>query len=130
MKLTGEKLKKIWGLYGAADQTGWEVFAGPHDYNKLMRERAMGFFDKFLRDKGDGSPVPEVALKTEDPDDRQFLALPEVPAGLKTMRDIARQNLAAAQPATFEDLVRLNGGLPKRAPLDFKILSSAGGKSA
>jgi cephalosporin-C deacetylase-like acetyl esterase len=130
MKLTGEKLKKIWGLYGAADQTGWEIFAGPHDYNKLMRERAMGFFDKFLRHKGDGSPAPEPALKTEDPDDRQFLALPEVPAGLKTMRDIARENLAAAKPATFEDVVRLNGGLPKRAPLDFKILSSAEGKSA
>jgi len=130
MQLTGEKLKKIWGLYGAADQTGWEIFAGPHDYNKLMRERAMGFFDKFLRHKGDGSPVPEASFKTEDPDDKQFLAMPEVPSNLKTMRDIARENLAAAQPGTFEDVVRLNGGLPKRAPLNFKILSTTEEKSA
>ncbi len=129
-QLTGEKLKKIWGLYGAAESTGWQIFEGPHDYNKLMRERAMGFFDKHLKAKGDGSPVPEPALKTEDPADPQFLALPHVPAGLKTMRDIARENLAMASPVSFADVVRLNGGMPKRAPLNFKVLSTEGPKSA
>jgi cephalosporin-C deacetylase-like acetyl esterase len=129
-QLTGEKLKKIWGLYGAADSTGWQIFEGPHDYNQLMRERAMGFFDKSLKGKGDGSPVPEPALKTEDPNDPQFLALPQVPKGSKTMRDIARENLATAGPVSFADVVRLNGGVPKRASLDFKVISTDGRKSA
>jgi dienelactone hydrolase len=129
-QLTGEKLKKIWGLYGAAENTGWQIFEGPHDYNKLMRERAMGFFDKFLKGKGDGSPVSEPVLKTEDPADPEFLALPHVPAGLKTMRDIARENLAMASPVSFAEIVRLNGGMPKRAAPNFKILSTEGPKSA
>jgi len=129
-QLTGEKLKKIWGLYGAGDSTGWQIFEGPHDYNKLMRERAMGFFDKFLKGKGDGSPVPEPALKTEDPSDSQFLAQPQVPKGSKTMRDIARENLAAASPVSFAEVVRLNGGIPKRVSLNFKVISTEGRKSA
>jgi hypothetical protein len=129
MKLTGEKLKKIWGLYGAQDKTGWEIFAGPHDYNKLMRQRAMGFFDLHLCGKGDGSPVPEPAFKTEDPMDPQFLCLSDVPKGLRTMRDVARETLAAASASTFEDVVRLNGGMPARAPLDFQVLSTENDKS-
>ena len=129
-QLTGEKLKKIWSLYGSADTTGWQIFEGPHDYNKWMRERAMGFFDKFLKSQGDGSPVPEPAIQTEDPSDRQFLALPNEADKFKTMRDIARENLADSHPASFDDFVRLNGGLPKRAPLSFKVLRTSGSKSA
>jgi dienelactone hydrolase len=129
-QLTGEKLKKIWSLYGSADTTGWQIFEGPHDYNKLMRERAMGFFDKFLKGQGDGSPVPEPDIQTENPSDRQFLALPHETDQCKTMRDIARENLSDSHPASFEDLVRLNGGLPKRGPLSFKVVRSKGSKSA
>jgi cephalosporin-C deacetylase-like acetyl esterase len=127
MRLTGEKLKRIWGLCGAADKAGCEIFAGPHDYNHLMRERAMGFFDQYLRGRGDGSPVPEPALTTEAPNDPQFLCLPDVPPGLKTMRDIARENLSAAPASTWEEVVRLNGGMPPRGPLDFQVLSTNGG---
>ena len=129
-QLTGEKLKQIWGLYGASADTDWQVFEGPHDYNQLMRERAIGFFDKFLKGKGDGSPVPEPALKTEDPLDLQFLALPQVPAGLMTMRDIARENLKSSRSGSFADVVRLNGGMPARAPLDFKVVYTEGSKAA
>jgi cephalosporin-C deacetylase-like acetyl esterase len=129
-KLSGEKLKKIYALYGAEDRTGWEVFPGPHDYNKSMRERAMGFFNKFLKGVGDGSPVPESEIKTEDPTDPQFLALSPVPNNIKTMRDIARENLAHVADASFADVVALNGGLPKRAPLSLKLLPSIGDHQA
>jgi dienelactone hydrolase len=129
-QLTGEKLKKIWALYGADEQTAWKIFPGGHDYNKSMRELAMGFFDRWLKGQGDGSPVPEPDIKTEDPNDRQFLAMPDVPAGLKTMRDIAKESLAATGSATWEDVVRLNGGLPARVPLDFTVVSKEGDKEA
>jgi hypothetical protein len=46
------------------------------------------------------------------------------------MRDIARENLATASPVSFAEVVRLNGGMPKRAALNFKILSAEGRKSA
>lgn len=46
------------------------------------------------------------------------------------MRDIARENLATASPVSFAEIVRLNGGMPKRASPNFKILSTEGPKSA
>ena len=129
-QLTGEKLKKIWGLYGAADKAGWKIYEGGHDYNKLMREQAMGFFDHWLKGKGDGSPVPEPDIKTEDPMDKQFLAMPVVPPGLKTMRDIAKENLGAAKSGDWKAVVKLNGGIPATAPLNFRVVPEEGGKSA
>jgi dienelactone hydrolase len=128
-RLTGEKLKHIWGLYGASEQMAGQIFEGPHDYNRAMRERAMGFFDRFLKGIGDGSPVPEPMHGVEDPADPKFLAMPNLPASLKTMRDIARESLAAAKGGSVEDLVRLNGGVPVRGPLNLKVLQTAGRKS-
>ncbi len=124
-KLTGEKLKSIWGLYGKAEDTGWQVFPGPHDYNKAMRERAMGFFDKHLKGTGDSSPVPEPAFVCEDPANKQFLSMPEVPKGAKTMRDIARLNLASVAERSFDAIVALNGGLPVRDALNLKVVGNS-----
>ncbi|MFI5387003.1 MAG: prolyl oligopeptidase family serine peptidase, partial [Fimbriimonadales bacterium] len=132
--LTGKKLKKIWGLYGKAGDASAKVYAGGHDYNKLMRQDAMGFFDKYLLGKGDGSAVPEPDIKTEDPADPQFLAMPKLPARLKTMQDLAREALVAAyappRPVAsgsgdpWSVFASLNGGLPKRTLLNWTELPS------
>ena len=44
MKLTGEKLKKIWGLYGAGDQTGWEIFRGAARLQQAHARAGHGLF--------------------------------------------------------------------------------------
>jgi len=38
-----------------------------HDYNQPMREAMYGWLDRWLRDRGDGSPVAEPAIQVEDP---------------------------------------------------------------
>ena len=68
---TGEKLKQSWALFGAQENARWKLFDGPHDYNREMRELAIGFFDEHLRGVGDGSPVTKglagAALPPEPP---------------------------------------------------------------
>lgn len=124
-KLTGEKLKHIWSLYDAGDATGWRVFDGGHDYSKPMREQAIGFFNKHLLGLGDGSPVPDQEFETRDPEDPVFQCDPEPDHLRLTMREVAFGNLLRALPRKLDDVIALNGGVPDRAPLDFKILAEA-----
>ncbi len=128
MKLTGEKLKKIWGLYGAQDSTDCLIFPGGHDYNQSMQEAAMGFFDKHLRGWGDGKPVPRPALTTAAVDAPEMFCQKDTPMGTETMRGISRKLLARATPKSFADVVRLNGGLPERVPLNFREMETTGNK--
>lgn len=90
---TGEKLKALWNVEGAADAVSAKVFPGPHDYGKAMREAAMGFFNLHLKGVGDGSPVPEPEIKTEPPDAAELVVLPEWPADSLTMLQVARAAL-------------------------------------
>jgi dienelactone hydrolase len=91
MKLTGEKLGRLWGLFGRSADAWLRQFPGGHDYSRPMRETALGFFDKYLRGEGDGSPVPEPRFATEPPDSPELLVLAEPPSNLLTMRGIARE---------------------------------------
>lgn len=99
---TGEKIRAIWSLYGAGGAARWLLFDGPHDYNRAMREAAIGFFDLHLRGVGDGSPVPEPESATAPPDSPDLVVLPEWPAS-RTLLDLARERLAAAaEPETTD----------------------------
>jgi len=44
------------------------VFDSGHDYSKAMREEMYGWMALHLRGEGDGTPIPEPAMKTEDPE--------------------------------------------------------------
>ena len=44
------------------------IFESAHDYNQPMREAMYGWMTRHLKDEGDGSPLPEAAMKTEDPE--------------------------------------------------------------
>jgi hypothetical protein len=78
-----------------------------------MRETVLGFFDKYVKGTGDGSPVPEPAFATEPPESPELFVLPDPPAGARTMRDIARAMFDTSATATTGlDYIRLNGGLP------------------
>lgn len=124
-RLTGEKLKSLYSLRGAADRARWQLFDSGHDYNQPMREAAIGFFDLHLRNKGDGSPVPEPRLSPEPQDSTDLICLPAPPAGLKSMRDLARQRLSLARSMSFADVAALNGGVPVASPLNARLLHQA-----
>ncbi|HSQ79093.1 MAG TPA: prolyl oligopeptidase family serine peptidase, partial [Candidatus Bathyarchaeia archaeon] len=125
MRLTGEKIKRIWGLFGKSADAWTRMFPGGHDYSRPMRETAMGFFDKYLKGLGTGAPVPEPAFTTEKPDAPEMYVLPDPPAKTLTMRGIAEamfKDREGGAAGSFEDFVRLNGGLPVPVPFDAKIV--------
>lgn len=117
MRLSGEKLRRLWSLLGRADDAWLRMFPGGHDYSRPMRETALGFFDKYLRGVGDGSPVPEPELRTEPSDSPELFVLPTPPAKTMTMREIARAMFPGpAGQGTAADYFALNGGLPSIVP--------------
>jgi len=130
MRLSGEKLRGLWGLFRKSDDAWLRMFPGEHDYSRPMRETAMGFFDKYLKGAGDGSPVPEPSFATEPPEAPELYVLPEPPVNALTMRGIAQSMFdrpAAAQTAA--DYIRINGGLPGVIPPELKRLDDVEGKA-
>ncbi|HVP90818.1 MAG TPA: prolyl oligopeptidase family serine peptidase [Terriglobales bacterium] len=138
MRLSGEKLRCLWGLYGKSADAWTRMFPGGHDYSRPMREAAMGFFDKYLKGAGDGAPVPEPAFTTEKPDAPEMYVLPDPPAKTLTMRGIAEAMFkkaggsgagsGAGVTAAFEDYVKLNGGLPAAVPAEVKEIGEFEGR--
>lgn len=135
MRLTGEKIKRLWGLYGRSAAAWTRLFPGGHDYGRPMRETAMGFFDKYLRGVGSGAPVPEPAFKTEKPDAPEMYVLADPPAKTQTMRGIAEAMFGptgagaeARRDGSVDDYIKLNGGLPAAVPADVKEIGKSEGK--
>lgn len=127
-KRTGEKLKETYALLGKEGLSQYRVFDGPHDYNRAMREAAMGFFDLHLRRRGNGTPVPEPTIQPEPAGSESLRVVAEEIEG-RSMLDLAREALASAPPTTWDDTVALNGGLPLPVPLDWTEERSSEGKT-
>ena len=67
-KKTVAGLDAIYRLHGAPDHLKHAVFESGHDYNRAMRETVYGWFTRHLKGEGDGAPVDEPAIETEDPE--------------------------------------------------------------
>ena len=59
---------KIFQLHGQPQNLRHAIFESPHAYNQPMREAMYGWMSKHLLGHGDGSPIPEPAFTTEDPE--------------------------------------------------------------
>ncbi len=125
MRLTHEKMAKMWGLFGKSADAQSQIYAGGHDYNKPMRESMIGFFNKYLKGEGDGSPVPEPELRVIDPEDHQLLVLDPPPADERTMRDLSKEYLQnAPERVSIPEVLRINGGVPARTDLKYRELNT------
>jgi dienelactone hydrolase len=60
--------KPIFKLLKAEDRIRHVIVDSKHDYNQPMREAMYGWLDRWLRQRGDGSPVPEPPIDTEELD--------------------------------------------------------------
>ncbi len=58
----------VFKLHGKSANLKHATFEGPHDYSKAMREAMYGWMTLHLKGQGDGSPITEPAIKTEDPE--------------------------------------------------------------
>jgi hypothetical protein len=61
-------VKPVYDLYGQPASVRQAIFESPHDYNQPMREAMYGWMTRHLKGEGDGSPIAEAAMKTEDPE--------------------------------------------------------------
>jgi cephalosporin-C deacetylase-like acetyl esterase len=58
----------VYKVYGQPDLVRHTTFDWHHDYSQAMREALYGWLEKNLKGKGDGSPIPDPPIKTEDPE--------------------------------------------------------------
>lgn len=58
----------LYRLFGKPEQVRHTIFESPHDYSKPMREAMYGWMTLHLKEEGDGSPIPEPEIQTEDPE--------------------------------------------------------------
>ena len=117
-RLTHKKMQETWNLFGKKDDVYVQIFAGGHDYNQLMREASIGFFNKYVKGQGDGSPVKQPALEAINPEDRQLLVLDPPASNERSMRDLSKEYLAnAPKNVSVADVFKVNGGLPNKTDL-------------
>jgi hypothetical protein len=61
-------VKPVYQLYDRPASIKHAIFESTHDYNQPMREAMYGWMTKHLKGEGDGSPISEAAMETEDPE--------------------------------------------------------------
>ncbi|TVS09874.1 MAG: acetylxylan esterase [Planctomycetaceae bacterium] len=136
--------RPVFELYGLESSLDHAVFEASHDYNREMRESMYGWMTRFLKDSGDGSPIAEPDLQTEEPEALRcfpgdtrpddFMTIPRF-AAVQARRLVAQwrppSSLEAWQPrrdAALQGLARcLFGGEPPRpAPSTQVVVTSDG----
>lgn len=121
------------------------VVQSPHDYNQTMREAMYGWMTLHLKQQGDGSPIPETAIQTEDPetlrcfpgDSRpgdyltipQFASLEAQKLSEKRLTPESRSDWNRIRPDKMRALIERLGGLPSPGPTRFQVEDAADGES-
>jgi dienelactone hydrolase len=62
-----DRARPMFWLYGVPDKLEHAVFESGHDYNQAMRERMYGWMVQWLRNEGEGKPIPEPKHTIERP---------------------------------------------------------------
>jgi cephalosporin-C deacetylase-like acetyl esterase len=134
-------VQPIYKLFGREDAVRHTIFDWHHDYSQAMREALYGFLAKHLKGEGDGAPIADPPMQTEDPealrcfpgDSRpaDWLTLPKYAAreGRKLLarrreiKDAAAWRIEAERRR--QALGEALGGFPTATPLGLKV--EAGG---
>jgi len=84
---SGEAVDRARGYFrahSAEDHLRQVIFESGHDYNRPMREAMYGWMTRWLKEEGDGSPIPEPAFRTDDPEALRCFAPESRPAKIMT----------------------------------------------
>ncbi|MBX9585286.1 MAG: alpha/beta hydrolase family protein [Gemmataceae bacterium] len=111
----------VYKLLGRPDGLRHAVFDSGHDYSREMREAMYGWMTLHLKGEGDGSPVREPEVKTEDPEALRCFPGDTRPKDFVTVPKFAaaegRKLLAARKtPGDRKALERALGGFPQPSP--------------
>ena len=61
-------VEPVYQLHGQAENLRHAVFESGHDYNQAMREAMYGWMTLHLKGEGDGAPIAESEIVTEEPE--------------------------------------------------------------
>lgn len=67
-KKTFARVESLAKLLGKPDGVKHTIIESGHDYNQAMREAMYGWMTRHLKGTGDGSPLPDPEIKTEEPE--------------------------------------------------------------
>ncbi len=67
-KKTFARVESVAKLLGKPDGVRHTIIESGHDYNQPMREALYGWMTRHLKGIGDGSPLPDPEIKTEEPE--------------------------------------------------------------
>ena len=128
---------EIFALYQKPEHVRHTIIESGHDYNRPMREAMYGWMTKLLKGEGDGSPIAEPEIKTEDPETLRcypgetrpddYVTIPKF-AGAEARKLIAARSAPksagewqTARTRLVETLERdVLGGTPPAGPLELK----------
>ena len=65
---TFARVESVAKLLGKPDGVKHTIIESGHDYNQAMREAMYGWMTRHLKGTGDGSPLPDPEIKTEEPE--------------------------------------------------------------
>jgi hypothetical protein len=110
------ELKKIYGLYGAADKVNAKHFSFPHNYNQVCREMFYDWFNKYF-ELGLKSPIKEQAFSpmsakelsvfdADHPRPKDWLPAERLQETMTAASDAQLLALKKSDPAGFEKLQR------------------------
>lgn len=134
----------VYALLEQPAQLKHAIFESAHDYNKAMREAMYGWMTKQLKGTGDGSPLPDPAMKTEDPETIRCFPGDARPADWLTLPQFAaaegRRLVAALEgPKTVEEwpqrrselrdrlIHKVLGGFPESSDLKLQTRETSPG---
>src|SRR5437016_10366743 len=63
------RARSVFQLYNVSDRLRHVTFESGHAYNQPMREAMYGWMTRWLKEEGDGQPIPEPKHEIEKPDD-------------------------------------------------------------
>ena len=67
-KKTFARVESVAKLLGKPEGVKHTIIESGHDYNQAMREAMYGWMTRHLKGTGDGSPLPDPKIKTEEPE--------------------------------------------------------------
>ena len=135
------RTRDVFCLYGATDHIRHTVIESGHDYNQPMREAMYGWMTRHLKDQGDGSPIPEPEIVTEEPEALRcypgetrpdsFVTIPAFAA--EHARHILRRQPVPDHPEQWQtdrmmmhgNLTRVLGSFPGKTPLQVNVEPTA-----
>lgn len=138
-------VQAVYALHSKPENLSHRVFDSGHDYNSAMRQTMNGWMLRHLSNQGDGSPVPEAAIQTEDPETLRcypgntrpddWITLPAF--AQREARSLLSQKALPPSPQAWKSiggstrqalLKRVLGDFPPLTPLGLQQQPSADGK--